>query len=128
MDSALLIDGCSVQRRGAHHVLAEVLRAEQRAWHLAAAAIGPDEDAAAELERAAGAAAARRGLASAALVWRLLGAGGYVHVCGSQPMREGVRAAFIDIVTDHGLRPRERAEAYLQELETTERYRPDLWV
>jgi sulfite reductase alpha subunit-like flavoprotein len=66
--------------------------------------------------------------AEGALVWRLLGAGGYVYVCGSQPMREGVRAAFIDIVTDHGPRPREQAEAYLQELETTERYRPDLWV
>jgi len=66
--------------------------------------------------------------AEGALVWRLLDAGGYAYVCGSQPMREGVRAAFIDVVTDHGSLPREHAEAYLQELETAERYRPDLWV
>jgi cytochrome P450 / NADPH-cytochrome P450 reductase len=66
--------------------------------------------------------------AQGALVWRLLDAGGYVYVCGSQPMRDAVRAAFIDVATEHGSLPRERAEAYLQELETTERYRPDLWV
>jgi cytochrome P450/NADPH-cytochrome P450 reductase len=66
--------------------------------------------------------------AQGALVWRLLDAGGYVYVCGSQPMRDAVRAAFIDVVTEHGSLPREHAEAYLQEMETTERYRPDLWV
>jgi cytochrome P450/NADPH-cytochrome P450 reductase len=66
--------------------------------------------------------------AEGALVWRLLDAGGYVYVCGSQPMRDAVRAAFIDAVTEHGSLPREHAEAYLQEMETTERYRPDLWV
>jgi sulfite reductase alpha subunit-like flavoprotein len=66
--------------------------------------------------------------AEGALVWRLLEAGGYVYVCGSQPMREGVRDAFVDIVAEHGQMPREHAEAYLEELEVTEkRYRPDLW-
>jgi sulfite reductase alpha subunit-like flavoprotein len=49
-------------------------------------------------------------------------------VCGSQPMREGVRAAFVDVVTEHGSMPRANAEEYLAELETTQqRYRPDLW-
>jgi cytochrome P450/NADPH-cytochrome P450 reductase len=62
-----------------------------------------------------------------ALVWRLLAAEGYVYVCGSQPMRDAVRAAFVDVVTEHGSLPREQAEAYLRELETTARYRPDLW-
>jgi sulfite reductase (NADPH) flavoprotein alpha-component len=66
--------------------------------------------------------------AQGALVWRLLDAGGYVYVCGSQPMRGAVRAAFIDVVTEHGSLPREHAEAYLPEMETIERYRPDLWV
>ena len=57
-----------------------------------------------------------------ALVWRLLEAG------GSQPMREGVRDAFVDIVAEHGAMPREHAEAFLENLELAEmRYRPDLW-
>jgi cytochrome P450/NADPH-cytochrome P450 reductase len=65
--------------------------------------------------------------AQGALVWRLLEAGGYVYVCGSAPVRAAVRAAFADVITDHGAMPRERAAAYLDELETTARYRPDLW-
>ena len=43
-------------------------------------------------------------------------------------MRDAVHAALIDVVTEHGPLPREHAEAYLQEMETAERYRPDLWV
>jgi sulfite reductase (NADPH) flavoprotein alpha-component len=62
-----------------------------------------------------------------ALVWRLLAGDGYVYVCGSQPMRDAVRAAFVDVMADHGSLPRERAEAYLYDMETTARYRPDLW-
>jgi sulfite reductase alpha subunit-like flavoprotein len=63
-----------------------------------------------------------------ALVWRLVQAGGYVYVCGSKPMRDGVREAFVDIVSEHGEMPREHAEAFLHELEISEkRYRPDLW-
>jgi sulfite reductase alpha subunit-like flavoprotein len=63
-----------------------------------------------------------------ALVWRLLEQGAYVYVCGSQPMREGVREAFLDIAVEHGRMQREHAEAWLEQLETTERrYRPDLW-
>jgi len=65
--------------------------------------------------------------AQGALVWRLLEAGGYVYVCGAQPVRDAVRAAFTDVVTKHGAMPRERAEAYLDQLDTTARYRPDLW-
>ena len=62
-----------------------------------------------------------------ALVWHLLAEGGYVYVCGSQPMRDAVRAAFVDVVAEHGSLPRGRAEAYIGELETTAHYRPDLW-
>jgi cytochrome P450/NADPH-cytochrome P450 reductase len=65
--------------------------------------------------------------AQGALVWRLLEAGGYVYVCGAQPMRDGVRAAFAYVVAEHGSLPPDRARAYLAELETTTRYRPDLW-
>jgi hypothetical protein len=62
-----------------------------------------------------------------ALVWRLLAADGYVYVCGSPPMRAAVRAAFIDVVAEHRRLPHEHAEAYLNKLEATTYYRPDLW-
>jgi NADPH-ferrihemoprotein reductase len=62
------------------------------------------------------------------LVWRLLEEGGYVYVCGSQPMRDAVHGAFVDISARHGHMPREHAEAFIAELETTEgRFRLDLW-
>jgi cytochrome P450/NADPH-cytochrome P450 reductase len=62
-----------------------------------------------------------------ALVWRLLDAGSYVYVCGSQPMRDAVRAAFADVAAERGALSHEGAAAYVDELEATARYRPDLW-
>ena len=68
--SAAYQTGTLADRQAAHRALAEVLTgedaADQRAWHLAAATVGPDEEAAAGLERSADRARRRGGHAAAA--------------------------------------------------------------
>ena len=68
--SAVYGSSSAPERRAVHLALAEATDREvdpdRRAWHLAAAAAGPDEDVAMELERSAGRAQARGGIAATA--------------------------------------------------------------
>src|SRR5690348_13470895 len=68
--SAAYVAGSPEERRAAHLTLAAATDAqadpERRVWHLAAAATGPDEEVAAELEQAAAKIQARAGLAASA--------------------------------------------------------------
>jgi DNA-binding CsgD family transcriptional regulator len=62
-------DASAAERRAAHTALAAALRDDRRAWHLAAAAIGPDEGVATRLERLGGKASARRAYTSASVAF-----------------------------------------------------------
>jgi DNA-binding CsgD family transcriptional regulator/tetratricopeptide (TPR) repeat protein len=88
--SALYRSATARDRRAVHLALADATDREadpdRRAWHLAAAAARPDEEIAVELERSAGRAQARGGLAAAAAFLRRAVA------LTKSPVRRAVRA------------------------------------
>jgi DNA-binding CsgD family transcriptional regulator len=59
----------AAERRAAHAAIAAAVGDDRRVWHLAAAAIGPNESVATELEQLGHRAAARRAYASASLAF-----------------------------------------------------------
>jgi DNA-binding CsgD family transcriptional regulator len=86
---AAVYQGAGLSRRLAvHRALAAALRnpadADRRAWHLAAAATGPDEAVAAELERTAPEAVSRSGYAAAAAAYERA-----VQLTADPPARAG---------------------------------------
>src|SRR5271166_572996 len=110
--SAIYGAATGVERRRAHEALAAASDAEEeadrRAWHRSMAALGPDEEAAAELERSAERAGARGGYAaSAALLAR---AAELTHDPARRPERL-VRTARADLAAGAA----DRAQARLDE-------------
>ena len=102
-------DASPSDRRAAHEALAGVLCGERRVWHLAAAAVGPDERVAAELERAGTEAAARRAYTAAAAAFeRSAGLSGDGS-CASRRLVAAGRAASAAGEADRALSLLERA-------------------
>ncbi|MFE6892110.1 AAA family ATPase [Streptomyces sp. NPDC057694] len=104
-------------RLAAHRALADVLRhrPDRRAWHLAAAATGPDEEAAAALEQAAGRARERHGHAGTAAALERSAA-----LTGDPALRARRLAAAARAAADAGLTARAKSLAESAERDSTD--------
>jgi len=101
------------ERRAVHLALADALDgaedADRRAWHRAAAAVGPDEPVAAELERTAERARARSGYAAAAAALERAAELTGDEVARSGRLLAGANAAWLAGRPEWGLRLLDRA-------------------
>ena len=82
----------SFERRAAHDALASVSSGAGRAWHRAAATIGPDDEVAKELEEVATDARLRRGHAAAAVAFE--------HAAGLSTRPEGAARRLLEAARD----------------------------
>lgn len=61
-------------------------------------------------------------------VWAWLAEGAYVYVCGdAKRMAKDVEEALVDVVSQHGVRTRDQAIAFVSELKKSGRYRQDVY-
>ena len=105
--AALYKAASSVSRRAAHQALADAIgdaqEIERRAWHLAAAAPGQDESAAAALEEAARAAKGRGGHAEAASAFERAATLGTQGVESARRLRAAAADTWLVGRVDHAL-------------------------
>jgi DNA-binding CsgD family transcriptional regulator len=105
--SALYHGAAPSERRAAHRAFADALvgaeRPEERAWHVATAALGPDEEVAAALERAARDAIRRSGYAGAARALERAAALSPDDDARLRRLTEAAEAAWEAGRTDHAL-------------------------
>ena len=103
--SAIYADAPAGQRRDAHRALAAALPdrdVDRRAWHLAAAATGPDEAASAALEQAGARSRDRSAYATAAAAYERAGRLTADHERRGRLLREAAEAALARRVSPTG--------------------------
>jgi len=137
--SAIYGAATSGDRRAAHQALADALadddqRADRRAWHLAAAAVAPDDAIVAQLDEVAGRAEARGGHSAAARALERAAelstdpgtrAARYVDAARNLSLvgRDEQAAGLVEGVDGRLLRPSHRAEAAVVRASATIRWR-----
>lgn len=61
-------------------------------------------------------------------IWKFLEAGGHFYVCGdARLMARDVSSTLTEIIMKHGNKTKEEAEAYIDNLQKTNRYMADVW-
>jgi DNA-binding CsgD family transcriptional regulator len=112
--SAIYADAPAGQRRDAHRALAGALPdrdVDRRAWHLAAAATGPDEAASAALEQAGARSRDRSAYATAAGAYERAGRLAADHSRRGRLLREAAEAAWLAGLADQAVALLDEARA-----------------